>query len=272
MIEPPGEGLPAVRPVSRETGAGSRAGSETSLPRQWEAAARAAFGARLDLAARYATLLSTVGVQRGLVGPREHERVWDRHLLNSAALVELLPDPDETSVSAPTVADLGSGAGLPGLVLALARPDFAYTLVEPMQRRVDFLVECVADLGLHHVEVVRARAEELHGRRRFDVVVSRALAPLPRLLRWSLPLVTPGGTVLALKGKSAAEELSASAEVLSGWSIAEQRVRRIEPSYGGPGATVVAISLDPSPMQTGSASRPGRPGTGGRRRAGGRRQ
>ncbi len=138
---------------------------------------------RLPLAERYAELLATEGVVRGLIGPREAPRLWERHLLNCAVLAELLPE-------GATVCDIGSGAGLPGLVVAIARPDLRVTLVEPLLRRTTFLDEVVDELGLAgSVEVVRGRAEELHGARTFDVVTSRAVAPLERLLAWSMPLV-----------------------------------------------------------------------------------
>ena len=148
------------------------------------------FGVRLELAEQYAELLASAGVIRGLIGPRETPRLWERHLLNCAVLGELIPTDS-------TVCDIGSGAGLPGLVLAIARPDLTVTLVEPLLRRTTFLDEAVQELGLDQVEVIRARAEELHGRRRFDVVTSRAVAPLPKLARWSLPLTRPGGVVVA---------------------------------------------------------------------------
>ena len=157
---------------------------------------------RLPLAERFAELLATAGVERGLIGPREAPRLWDRHLLNCAMLAEAVPP----GVS---VADLGSGAGLPGLVLAIARPDLRMTLVEPLERRTTFLEEVVAELALP-VEVVRGRAEALHGVRVFDVVTSRALAPLDRLLAWSMPLVAPEGVMLAMKGRSLEEEIRAA--------------------------------------------------------------
>ena len=144
--------------------------------------ARGVFADRWELAAAYADLLATAGVTRGLIGPRETARLWDRHLLNCAALTEVLPE-------GATVCDIGSGAGLPGLVVAIRRPDLRVTLVEPLLRRTTFLAEAVETLGLDNVEVVRDRAEQLHGTRRFQVVTSRAVAPLPRLLAWSMPLV-----------------------------------------------------------------------------------
>jgi len=165
------------------------------------------FGPRLPLAERYAELLTGAGTERGLIGPREVPRLWERHLLNCAVLT------DAVSTSA-TVCDLGSGAGLPGVALAIRCPDLEVTLVEPLLRRSAFLHEVIDELGLQKVEVLRARAEELHGRRSFDVVTSRAVAPLPKLLRWSLPLVAPGGQVLAMKGGSAAAELHQAAAEL----------------------------------------------------------
>jgi 16S rRNA (guanine527-N7)-methyltransferase len=183
-----------------------------------ETAAAAVFGDRLPIAVRYAELLAGRGVDRGLLGPREADRVWDRHLLNCAVLGELVP-------RRATVIDVGSGAGLPGLALALARPDLTVELVEPLLRRASFLTEVVAELGLiTTVTVTRARAEELAGARRADLVTARAVAPLPKLVSWCLPLTRPGGSLLALKGSSAAEELAAAAPDLpragaQAWSV-----------------------------------------------------
>lgn len=165
------------------------------------------FSAALPLAERFAHLLATEATVRGLIGPREVPRLWERHLLNCAVVADVLPQ-------GATVADIGSGAGLPGLVLAIRRPDLAVTLVEPLLRRTTFLEEAVAELGLDHVEVVRARAEGLAGRSSFDVVTSRAVAPLDRLARWSLPLVRPGGEMVAMKGSSAEEELESARSAL----------------------------------------------------------
>lgn len=173
---------------------------------------------RLPLAERYAELLATDGVVRGLIGPREAPRLWDRHLVNCALLADLVPADS-------SVCDIGSGAGLPGLVLAIARPDLAVTLVEPLLRRTTFLDEAVAELGLDRVEVVRARADALHGDRRFDVVTSRAVAPLGRLLEWSMPLVAPTGALVAMKGSSVAEEVAAARPDLRRWRCAEPEIR-----------------------------------------------
>jgi 16S rRNA (guanine527-N7)-methyltransferase len=171
-------------------------------------AAVGVFSHRLSLAEQYADLLAREGVVRGLIGPREVPRLWERHLVNCALLGRAIgPNMD--------VCDIGSGAGLPGLVLAIARPDLEITLVEPLLRRTTFLEEAVAELELSNVEVVRARAEELHGSREFSVVTSRAVAPLDRLLGWSLPLVRVGGELVAMKGSSVHEEIAQAQDALS---------------------------------------------------------
>jgi 16S rRNA (guanine527-N7)-methyltransferase len=155
---------------------------------------------------RYASLLVTDGVVRGLIGPRESDRIWDRHILNCAVVAPLIPDQAR-------VIDVGSGAGLPGVPLALARPDLSVVLVEPLARRASFLEEVVEALGLDRTTVVRSRAEECRSPRSAnyvspaDVVTARAVAPLDRLAGWCLPLVAPGGRLLALKGDAAADEV-----------------------------------------------------------------
>ena len=200
--------------------------------------ARSSHRPGFPLLEQYAALLATEGVLRGLIGPREVPRLWDRHLVNCGLLAPLIPD-------GARVADLGSGAGLPGLVLALARPDLEVTLIEPMARRVDFLTEACAVLGVDRVTVVRGRAEESAGRQRFDVVTSRALAPLPRLLTWSLPLVAPGGVVLAMKGSSAATEIAEAGAELARWH-AEASVVVCEVPGSSP-TTVVRVVAGPDP-------------------------
>jgi 16S rRNA (guanine527-N7)-methyltransferase len=172
---------------------------------------------RLPVAVAYADLLATDGVVRGLIGPREAPRLWDRHLLNSAVLGEAIPQGS-------TVCDIGSGAGLPGLVVAIARPDLSITLVEPLLRRTTFLGEVVEALSLTNVEVVRGRADALHGSRTFDVVTSRAVAPLDRLLEWSMPLVAPAGALVAMKGSNVGEEIEAARPVLERWRCGEPEV------------------------------------------------
>lgn len=163
-------------------------------------AAHEVFGDRFHLASRYVDILRTRGIDWGLLGPREADRLWDRHVLNSVALSNLL-------VSGSSVADVGSGAGLPGIPLAIHRQDLRVVLVEPLLRRAAFLTQVVDELGMvDQVDVVRARAEDHHVQ--YDAVVSRALAPLDRLVGWCDPLRSPTGVILALKGRSAAEELA----------------------------------------------------------------
>ncbi len=187
---------------------------------------------RWPLAERYAELLSTEGVLRGLIGPREAPRLWDRHLVNCALVASQIPP-------GASVCDVGSGAGLPGLVLAIARPDLRVTLVEPLLRRTAFLSEVVGELALDSVEVVRARADALHGERRFEVVTSRAVAPLTRLLDWSMPLVEPAGELLAMKGSSAAAEVAAAADALARWGCGRPEVRELAAPGGGVAPTAV---------------------------------
>ena len=167
------------------------------------------FGRTLDQARRYAEILATDGVTRGLIGPRETERLWDRHLINCAVVAELLPERG-------VLVDIGSGAGLPGVVLAMLRPSLEVILLEPLLRRSVFLEECVAELGLSNATVVRARAEDKAATRiRADVATARAVAPLGRLAGWAAPLLRPGGELLAIKGQTAAEEIEAARPVLS---------------------------------------------------------
>ncbi len=188
--------------------------------------------ARIDLrgpsglAQRYAELLADIGVEWGLLGPREVDRLWDRHLLNCAAVAELL-EPGER------VADIGSGAGLPGLPLAIAKPEVRVVLVESLLRRAEFLRMAVAELGLD-VEVVRGRAEDPAVRESVggcDAVVSRAVAPLDKLTRWSLPLLRPGGRMLAIKGERAPDEVREHRRVMTRLGAMDARVVECGVSY-----------------------------------------
>jgi 16S rRNA (guanine527-N7)-methyltransferase len=176
----------------------------------WPAAAESAVEpAALRRLAALGELLATHGVERGLLGPREVPRLWERHLLNCAVLQPLIP------ADATGLCDVGSGAGLPGLVIAALRPDLPVTLLEPLQRRTTFLAEAVSELGLARVEVLRGRAEDWADRRDWPVVTARAVAPLERLARWCLPLLGSDGVLLALKGASAAAEVAAANAVLA---------------------------------------------------------
>lgn len=203
-------------------------------PAELRGAAEVLFGDRLGLAERYAGQLVTSGIERGLIGPRETARLWDRHLLNCAALIPELP-------RGATVADVGSGAGLPGLVIAIARPDLRVTLIETMERRADWLREVIADLGVD-VEVLRARAEDLHGERTFDVVTARAVAALDKLALWTLPLVAPGGRLAALKGSSAHAEIDAAQKVLRRLHGIDAQVRLLGADLLATPTTVVTVA------------------------------
>jgi len=205
------------------------------------------FGSKLQQIQIYAQLLTGAGVERGLIGPAEKARLWDRHLLNSGAVAELVSGmpggpgapPAESHVVAPAsrgctkgqaspepvkLADLGSGAGLPGLVLAIMLPEVQVILVEPMARRARFLHECVAELALGNVEVRRARAEELAGEIQADVVTARAVASLGRLAVLASALARTGGLVLAIKGASAGQELDRALPVLRELHVTEAEI------------------------------------------------
>lgn len=211
--------------------------------------AYAIFGDRLADAVRYAELLADVGVRRGLIGPREVPRLWERHLLNCAVLSEVVPE----QVS---VCDVGSGAGLPGIPLALVRHDLRITLLEPLLRRTTFLEEVVALLGLENVTVARGRAEELVGHLPpVDVVTARAVAPLDRLAGWGLPLLRPHGEMLALKGDTAEEELKAARAALDRLGAVESSVVQAGAGVVDPAATVVRVLVGENPGGVRAATR-----------------
>jgi 16S rRNA (guanine527-N7)-methyltransferase len=186
-----------------------------------------------DRLAAYAELLATEGTLRGLIGPREVPRLWERHLLNCALLERLIPEHA-------TVADIGTGAGLPGIVLAIVRPDLEVSLVEPLLRRTTFLEEAVEQLGCDNAEVVRARAEDL-APASYDVVASRAVAPLGKLAGWCLPLCAEGGLMLAMKGASAEEELAGSERELEALGAEEWHVHQLGVDELAQPTTVVSI-------------------------------
>lgn len=206
------------------------------------AVAAQVFGNALPLLEDYAALLAGPGVERGLLGPREAPRLWERHLLNCAGLTALLP---EGSV----VLDLGSGAGLPGLVLALQRPDLALVLVEPLLRRSTFLTEAVSALGLRSVVVRRDRAEQLAGSVEVDAVVARAVAPVDRLAGWALPLLRSGGRLLALKGEQAAAELDSARPALHRLGAVASEVVEVGAAELLTAARVVVIERGTTPGQ-----------------------
>jgi 16S rRNA (guanine527-N7)-methyltransferase len=158
------------------------------------------FPGREEQIQRYAELLSSTGIERGLIGPKEGDRIWERHIANCIPITTIIPQ-------GVRVADIGSGAGLPGIVIALARPDLKVSLIEPLQRRVDFLNEVVAELALD-VEVIRGRAERV--KKQFEIVTARAVAPLEKLIQISWHMIPRGGSLVAIKGESAADEITAT--------------------------------------------------------------
>ncbi|MEY2989138.1 MAG: rRNA methyltransferase GidB [Actinomycetota bacterium] len=230
--------------VSRET-----SGGETPPLPQWMTPAATGLG-------RYAEILTGPGIERGLLGPREAPRIWDRHILNCAVVADpglgLLP-------TGATVADIGSGAGLPGLVWSLVRPDLTVVLIESLLRRATFLTECVHELGLvDRVQVVRDRAESVSGgpgKTRggrpgtVDVVTARAVAPLGTLVEWGAPLLAEGGLLIALKGESAAEEVERDREQVERWGLQDVQVGQVGQGIVDPATTLV------------TARRRGRPAT-----------
>jgi 16S rRNA (guanine527-N7)-methyltransferase len=195
----------------------------------------AVFGESAQLAERYAELLATDGVIRGLIGPRETERIWDRHLLNCAVVAELLPEHGE-------LVDIGSGAGLPGVVLAILRPSLHVVLLEPLLRRSVFLAECVDALGLANATVVRARAEENAAKQiKADIATARAVAPLDRLAGWARGVLRPGGELLAIKGESAEAELAAARPALSRLGVRSAEV--LQAGHGRVIATTTVVRV-----------------------------
>ena len=211
--------------VSRET-----AGPPPVLP-DWLAPAT-------DGLTCYADLLASAGVERGLIGPREVPRLWERHLLNCAVVVD--PASDLVPHGA-RIADVGSGAGLPGLVWAISRPDVSVVLVEPLLRRSTFLSEAVTDLGLtDRVQVWRGRGEDAATEvGPVDVVTARAVAPLERLIGWTVPLLGEGGRLVALKGSSAAQELVDAAAVAGAAGLVDLQVHQVGAGVVEPPTTVI---------------------------------
>jgi 16S rRNA (guanine527-N7)-methyltransferase len=197
--------------------------------------AREIYGAEFPAINRYVDILRATAVEWGLLGPREAERLWDRHILNSAALSGLIPADS-------AVADVGSGAGLPGIPLAILRPDLRVTLIEPLLRRSTFLTQAVEELQISdRVEVVRSRAED--HQQTYDVVVARALAPLDRLIGWCNPLRAPDGVILALKGASAADEIAAAGRQLQAAQLQAEVLKvRAYPDLEPP--TVVRLRIN----------------------------
>lgn len=209
-------------------------------------AAATVFAERLPVVVRFAELLAGPGVERGLIGPREVDRLWDRHLINCGLLSSVFAEEQ-------SVCDVGSGAGLPGVVVALMRPDLKMTLLEPLLRRTEFLAEVIDELRLQSTRVVRSRAEDHEGR--YDTVTARAVAPLDRLAAWTLPLCRPGGEVYAIKGERATAELAAVAERLPALGASEWEIRQYGVDIVTPPLTVVRlVAADRGMRQAGAGA------------------
>ena len=227
--------------------------------------AAALFGDRLPLAEEFVALLADTGVSHGLIGPREVPRLWERHVLNCAVIEDAFPQRS-------TIIDVGSGAGLPGLAVAIARPDLTIHLVEPMLRRVTWLEDAVARLGLPGVAVHRARAEELVGRIHAGYVTARAVTRLATLAGWCRPLLTDDGTIVAMKGSSAAEELVEDRPALDRLGLVEARLTTHGSGVLDPPTTTVDLvfgpALPPGRIAPGGSGRRSPEPHGGRRAAG----
>lgn len=228
------------------------------------------FGPAYPAVEQFARMLAAEGVTRGLIGPREVPRLWERHLVNSATVAQYLPPEG-------VVVDVGSGAGLPGVVLAAMRPDLRVVLLEPMERRTVWLQEVVDTLGLPAIEVVRARADEVHGALTADAVTARAVAPMDRLAQWTLPLLRRGGQLLAMKGERGGEELEGARTVIASLGGGPGEVISARGPAGSAPTTIVRIVREhvpsparpagPRPVPTGSSGT----GRGTARRVGRRR-
>lgn len=216
------------------------------------------FGSAWPAVLGFHDLLADQGVLRGLVGPRELSRLWERHLVNSAAVVPFLPESGQ-------IVDVGSGAGLPGVVIAAMRPDAEVVLLEPMERRTDWLSEVVAELGLSNARVLRGRAEEQVGLLHADAVTARAVAALAKLYPWTLPLLKVGGELVALKGGRAADEAEAGRGALATYGGGEVRIETAPTLDGLDPTTVVVVRKDSEGSAPPRAAAVPRETTGGRR-------
>lgn len=199
-------------------------------------AAQKVFGDHLPVAQRYVQHLATSGIERGLIGPREVPRLWERHVLNCAVVQELIEQ-------GATVADVGSGAGLPGLCLAIARPDLSLTLIEPLERRVIWLTEVIEDLGLENVDIMRSRAEQAIGYVEADYVTARAVSALVGLLDITLPILRGTGQLLALKGRTATEEITKAKKKLNKYGARKTEILLAGEDLLEEPTTVVRVTL-----------------------------
>jgi 16S rRNA (guanine527-N7)-methyltransferase len=200
------------------------------------AAAVAIFGDQIDQARSFAQTLANDSDELGLLGPRELDKLWSRHILNSAVVAELVRPGDK-------VADVGSGAGLPGIPMAIARPDAEFVLIEPMERRSSWMLAVVEDLGLKNVRVLRSRAEDV-SEQDFDIVTARAVAALDKLLKMCVPLLKPRGALIALKGSKAAEEIANSKKLEKKLSISSFEILVCGEKFLPEPTSVVKTTLD----------------------------
>ena len=206
------------------------------------------FGDRLAMAEKFTAILADTGVSHGLIGPREIPRLWERHVLNCAVIHPAIP-------ANHMVIDVGSGAGLPGLALAIARPDLDLHLIEPMLRRTNWLSLTVDELGLTNVTVHRGRAEEFAGVLRAPVVTARAVARLSELAKWCLPLLLPGGSLLAIKGLSVAEEVESDRAVLRRLGAIDEVIESFGIGILDPETTVLRVVMGDRPGRRGGAKK-----------------
>ena len=209
--------------------------------KQFEAepeSAKAIFGPQIDKARAFAQKLANDSDDLGLLGPRELDKLWSRHILNSAVVAETVQPGDH-------VADVGSGAGLPGIPMAIAMPEAHFVLIEPMERRSNWMLEVIEELGLTNAEVRRARAEELTDLK-FDIVTARAVAALDKLLRLCVPLLKPGGSLVALKGSKAADEIEAAKKLQKKLGIASFEIQICGEKFLAEPTSVVKTTLDSS--------------------------
>jgi len=209
--------------------------------KQFEAepeSAKAVFGPQIEKARAFAQKLANDSDDLGLLGPRELDKLWSRHILNSAVVAETVNPGDH-------VADVGSGAGLPGIPMAIALPEAHFVLIEPMERRSNWMLGVIEELGLTNVEVRRARAEEVLDLK-FDVVTARAVAALDKLLRLTVPILKPGGSLIALKGSKAADEIEAARKLQKKLGIASFEIQICGEKFLAEPTSVVKTTLDSS--------------------------
>ena len=209
--------------------------------KQFEAepeSAKAIFGPQIDQARAFAQKLANDSDDLGLLGPRELDKLWSRHILNSAVVAETVKTGD-------LVADVGSGAGLPGIPMAITLPEANFVLIEPMERRSNWMLEVIEELGLTNVQVRRARAEEVLDLK-FDIVTARAVAALDKLLRMCVPLLKPGGSLVALKGSKAAEEIEGAKKLQKKLGIASFEIQICGKKFLAEPTSVVKTTLDSS--------------------------